>query len=98
MIIKKRKGTLAAVLVLLIAIITISTYIMKWVFDRHTTATRLYKSSITKVQGDGVMYNRISCCVYGAGCQSSVNGKSASISINCSASNATNFTVNITED
>ncbi|MBP7796266.1 MAG: hypothetical protein KA059_05785 [Elusimicrobiales bacterium] len=96
--IKKRKGTLAAILVLIIMIITISTYVMKWAFDRHTTATRLYKSSITKVQGEGVMYNRVACCRYGVGCQSSVNGKTTSISVNCSASNATTFTVDITED
>ena len=95
---KKRTASLSATLVMLIIIIMISTYVMKWVFDRYTTATRFYRSSISTVGAEGVMLNRVSCCVYGTGCQTSVGGKPVSISINCSASNAQTATFTINED
>jgi len=96
--IKKRKGTLAAILVLIIMIITISTYVMKWAFDRHTTATRLYKSSINKVQGEGIMYNTVARCKDNTGQESSVDGKDVDVSVNCSASGASSLTIVIHEN
>jgi len=95
---KKRKASLSATLVLLIVIITIATYVTKWVFDRYTIATRFYRSSTTTVQNEGVMLNRISCCRYGVGCQTTVGGKTVNVSINCSASNAQTATFIINED
>jgi uncharacterized membrane protein len=95
---KKRKASLSATLVLLIVIITIATYVTKWVFDRYTIATRFYRSSTTTVQNEGAMLNRISCCRYGVGCQTTVGGKTVNVSINCSASNATQATFTINED
>ena len=95
---KWRKASLSATLVLLIIIITIATYLTKWVFDRYTTATRFQRSSISTVGAIGVMLNRVSCCPSGVGCQTSVNGKSVSLSISCSASNAQTATFTINED
>lgn len=98
-IVKKRKASLAATLLLCIIIITISTYVMKWVFERYTTATRFHRSSIALTRTEGIFYNRISCCQYGSNCISSVDGKSVNISgLNCNASAATSVTFSIDAD
>ncbi|MEF3280175.1 MAG: hypothetical protein K6357_04330 [Elusimicrobiota bacterium] len=95
---RKRKASLSATILLCIAIITMATYIMKWALDRHMTATRFYRSSISKSRAEGIMLNRVACCPNSAGCRTSADGKTATISINCSASAATAFTVTISED
>jgi len=95
---KRRKASLSATIVLLIIIITIATYVTKWVFNRYTTATRFQRSSISTVGTTGVMLNRVSCCYYGTGCQTTVNGKTVTISINCSASSAQTATFTINQD
>lgn len=56
MIFKKRKGALAAILALCIVIIIMATYVMKWVLDRHMTATRLERSSKGYVRAEGSYY------------------------------------------
>lgn len=95
----KRKASLSATILLCIAIISISTYIMKWVFDRYLTVTRIYKSSVTKSQSEGVMLYRISYCGSGLAYPGgTIDGKSPTIAINCSATSATNMTVTLTED
>jgi hypothetical protein len=85
---KKRKASLSATLVLLIVIITIATYVTKWVFNRYTIATRFSRSSIATVQNEGAMLYRISCCGYGVECQTTVRvgniEKTVTPSINCS--------------
>lgn len=95
---KKRKASLAATLLLCIIIIMMSTYVMKWVFDRYTTVIRFHRSTNAKLRTEGVFYNRISCCRYGSGCVSNPDGKTVSISINCNASNATSATFTIDAD
>jgi hypothetical protein len=86
---KKRKASLSATLVLLIVIITIATYLTKWVFDRYTTATRFYRSSISTVETEGVMLNKVSCCPSGTGCKTEVSSKTVTIDplqLKCSTS------------
>ncbi|HOJ85830.1 MAG: hypothetical protein ACP5SD_04330 [Elusimicrobiales bacterium] len=98
-LIKKRKASLSATLLLCIAIITISTYVMKWVLDRHTITTRFHRSSVATTRTEGIFYNRISCCQYGSNCLSSVDGKSVTISgLDCNASVATGITFSINAD
>ncbi|MCX7641405.1 MAG: hypothetical protein N2Z20_02080 [Elusimicrobiales bacterium] len=85
---KKRKASLSAVLLLCILIITMSTYVMKWVFDRYTTVIRFHRSTNAKIRVEGVFYNRIPCCRFGSGCVNNPDGKTVNISINCNATNA----------
>ncbi len=94
--IKKRRASLTATLILCIIIITISVYVMKWVLDRYMTVTRFRRSSEAKIRTEGVM---LRCCQGGSGCPSAPDGKSITVSgINCGASNATQFTLNIDAD
>ncbi|MGC9069813.1 MAG: hypothetical protein ACP5IO_00700 [Elusimicrobiales bacterium] len=95
---KKRKASLAATLLLCILIIMMSTYVMRWVFDRYTTVIRFHRSTNAKIRTEGVFLNRVACCRYGSGCVSSLDGKTVNVSINCSASAATPATFTIDED
>lgn len=95
---RKRKASLSAVLLLCILIITMSTYVMKWVFERYTTVIRYHRSTNAKIRTEGVFYNRISCCRWGTNCINSPDGKTVNITLNCSASNATAATFTLDED
>ncbi len=95
---KKRKSSLSATLLLCILIIMISTYVMKWVFDRYTTVIRFHRSTNAKIRTEGVFLNRVACCPSQRNCISNVDGKNVEVSINCSASSATQATFTIDAD
>ncbi|MCX7905488.1 MAG: hypothetical protein N2446_02150 [Elusimicrobiales bacterium] len=95
---KKRKASLSAVLLLCILIITMSTYVMEWVFDRYTTVIRFHRSTNAKIRVEGVFYNRLSCCRTGAGCVTNPDGKPVNISINCNATDSTPATFSLDDD
>lgn len=95
---KRRKASLSATLLLSILIIMMSTYVMKWVFDRYTTVIRFHRSTNAKIRTEGVFLNRIACCRFGWGCTSNPDGKTVNVSINCSASSATPATFTIDAD
>lgn len=84
---KKRKAALAAILLLCILIITMATYVMKWVFERYTTVIRFHRSTNAKIRTEGVFYNRIVCCQTAIGCITNPDGKNVLININCRSSN-----------
>lgn len=72
---------------------------MKWVFDRHLTVTRLYRSSVTKSQSEGVMFYRISYCGSGYSYPGgTIDGKTPIITINCNATSPANMSVTLTQD
>lgn len=92
---KRRKAGLAAILLLCILIITMATYVMKWVFERYTTVIRFHRSTNAKIRTEGVFYNRIVCCQTGTGCVTNPDGKTVSISINCGSSSPSQATFTI---
>ena len=95
---KRRKGSLAAVLLLCILIIMMSTYVMRWVFERYTTVIRFHRSVNAKIRSEGVLYNRISCCRWGIGCAPNPDGKPVNITINCNATSPTSVTITLDQD
>lgn len=100
-IIKKRNASLSATLLLCIAIITISTYVMKWVLDRHTITTRFNRSSVATTRTQGVLLNRIACCQNNINCVSTVDGKTVTLTgFNCPTipAAATSVTLSINAD
>lgn len=95
---KRRKASIAGILLLCVLIISMATYVMKWVFERYTTVIRYHRSTNAKIRTEGVFYNRVSCCGGGKGCLSSPDGKVVSVSINCTSSTPSPATFTLDED